>query len=252
MNETERLLQAHRTVRKYQDRPVDDATLNRILECGMRASNTGNMQVYSIVVTRDKARREALCAQHYGQGSTAPVLLTLCADVNRYHRWCSQRNAGIAYGNFLWFLSGVIDASLCAQNIAVAAESEGLGLCYLGTVLYNAKPISDLLQLPQGVVPVLTLSLGYPAEEPALSERLPLEAVVHQEIYRDDSPADIDRLHAPKEEFPFNKRMVEENGTDNLAQIFTQIRYPRAANEEISRSLLALLASAGFMNNGQA
>ena len=248
-NATERLLAEHRSVRRFAEREVDLATLERILECGMRASNTGNMQMYSVVVTRDKERLKSLGALHYGQCATAPVMLTVCADVERYHRWCQLRGAGVCYDNFLWYLSGVIDASLCAQNICVAAESEGLGFCYLGTVLYNAKAIAELLKLPKGVSPVITLALGYPEGETTLSERLPLNAVVHYEEYRADSDADIERQHRMREEFPFNRRMVEENGVENLAKLFTEKRYPVDANRAISRALLDEITRSGFMNN---
>lgn len=247
MNNTEQLLCRHATVRQYQDKPVDDEILNRIIECGCRASNTGNMQVYSVVVTREPELRKKLCALHYGQGATAPVMLTVCADVNRYHLWCRQRDCDEPYGNFLWFLSGVIDASLFTQNLCIAAESEGLGFCHLGTVLYNAKAIAELLELPKGVVPVIALSLGWPVQTPALSERLPVEGIAHQEKYHDYTPEDIDRIHRIREEFPFNQEMVRQNGTRNLAEIFTKIRYPRQSNKDISRTLLAFLEQAGMM-----
>ena len=247
MNSTETLLCRHASVRQYLDKPVDDEILNRIIECGGRASNTGNMQVYSVVVTREPDLRKRLCEQHFGQGSTAPVMLTVCADVNRYHLWCRQRGCDEPYGNFLWFLSGVIDASPFAQNLCIAAESEGLGFCHLGTVLYNAKAIAELLELPKGVVPVIALSLGWPAQNPALSERLPVAGIAHQEKYHQYTEADIDRIHKVREEFPFNQEMVRQNGTRNLAEIFTTIRYPRQSNESISRALLQFLDQAGMM-----
>lgn len=248
MNPTETLLCQHASVRQYQDKSVPADVLERIIECGSRASNTGNMQVYSVVATQDSERRKALSNLHYGQGASAPLHLTICADVNRYHQWCRQRGCDQPYDNFLWFLSGVIDASLFAQNLCIAAESEGLGFCHLGTVLYNAEAISQLLELPKGVVPVIALSMGYPVTQPTLSERLPIEGILHHETYNHYSEADIDRIHAPREEFPFNQEMVRQNGTRNLAEIFTNIRYPHKANVEISQSLLSLLEKQGFMN----
>ena len=248
MNSIEQHLCSHATVRQYQDRPIPDEVMQRIIECGGRASNTGNMQVYSVVVTQQPERRKALSDLHFGQGATAPALLTVCADINRYHHWCRQRGCDEPYDNFLWFLSGVIDASLFAQNLCVAAESEGLGFCHLGTVLYNTEAIAQLLELPKGVVPVIALSIGYPATQPTLSERLPIEGIAHSETYHDYTDADIDRIHEVRESFPFNQKMVRQNGTRNLAEIFTQIRYPKKANVEISQTLLHFLGQAGFMN----
>lgn len=243
---TQELLLNHRTVRKYQDKTIPEDMLNRILECGIRGSNTGNMQIYSIIATRTPEMKEKLAALHYGQGSTCDTYLTICVDVNRYHHWTRQRGCDEPYSNMLWLMNGTIDATICAQNICVAAESEGLGFCYLGTVLYNAKPISDLLELPKGVVPVITLSLGFPADEPALSERLPLEGVLHMEKYHDYSDADIDRIHELRENFPFNQEMVRINNVRNLAELFTQKRYPKKDNEAISDSFMNLCKEKGF------
>jgi len=243
---TEELLLNHRTVRKYQDKTIPEEMLRRILECGIRGSNTGNMQMYSIIATRTPEMKEKLAALHYGQGSTCDTYLTICVDVNRYHHWTRQRGCDEPYNNMLWLMNGTIDATICAQNICVAAESEGLGFCYLGTVLYNAQAISELLELPKGVVPVITLSLGFPDNEPALSERLPLEGVLHMEKYQDYSDEDIDRIHETRETFPFNQEMVRINNVRNLAELFTQKRYPKKDNEAFSESFMKLCKEKGF------
>lgn len=241
------LLKNHRSIRKFQHRAISQEIMDRVLECAMRASNTGNMQIYSVIVTQQQPLLSQLCRLHFGQCATAPVMVTLCVDVNRYHHWCRLRGCDEPYSNLLWLMSGTVDASLAAQNLCVAAEAEGLGFCYLGTVLYNTKAIAELLQLPKGVVPVVTLSLGYPDERPALSERLPLEGVVHQETYHDYSDNDIERVHKVRERFPFNQEMVRQNGVRNLAELFTAKRYPRSDNEAISKSLREFFQQAGFM-----
>jgi nitroreductase len=240
------LLNNHRSIRKYQSRAIPKEVMTRLLECASRASNTGNMQMYSIIVTQQQPLLGELCKLHFGQGSTAPAMLTICVDVNRYHHWCRLRGCDEPYNNFLWLMTGTVDASLAAQNLCVAAEEEGLGFCYLGTVLYNTKAIANLLELPKGVVPVITLSLGYPDEQPSQSERLPLEGVVHSETYHDYSDDDIDRVHTLREEFPFNQEMVRQNHVRNLAELFTTIRYPRKDNEAISKELKDFCEQAGF------
>lgn len=241
------LLNNHRSVRKFKDLAIEKEKMERILECGTRGSNTGNMQIYSIVVTQDKKNIAELSKLHFGQGSTAAAFLTVCVDVNRYHHWCRLRGCDEPYSNFLWLMSGTVDATIAAQNICVAAEAEGLGFCYLGTVMYNTKAIAELLDMPKGVVPVVTLCMGYPDEQPAMSERLPLDGVVHQERYHDYSDDDIERVHRIREEFPFNQEMVRQNGTRNLAEIFTKIRYPRKDNEAISAALKEFCEQAGMM-----
>ena len=143
----------------------------------------------------------------------------------------------------------MVDATIVTQNICVAAEAEGLGFCYLGTVLYNAPEIANFLELPKGVVPVTTITVGYPDEMPELTERLPLEGVVHYERYNDYSDSDINRIFDEKENLPFSKEMVKVNNTENLAQIFTQIRYKKADNVMMSKKLLNFLHESCFMNN---
>ena len=239
-------LNQHRSIRKYKDIPIANELIDRIIEAGARASNTGNMQLYSVIVTRQKDRIAELSRLHYGQGASAPLFLTVCADVNRYHHWCRLRGCDEPYSNLLWLLSATIDASLFAQNVCVAAESEGLGFCYLGTVLYNTSAIAKLLEIPTGVVPVIALSMGYPDELPARSERLPHNGIVHDEVYRRYSDGDIDEIHRIREEFPFNREMVKLNNARNLAELFTTKRYPRKDNEAISAALHDFLVQAGF------
>ena len=248
-NSTIDVINAHRSIRRFKPQPIDSETLDSILACGLRAPNTGNMQIYSIIKTQDPDNIAALSKLHFGQGASAPLFLTICVDINRYHHWCRQRGCDEPYDNFLWLMSGTVDATLAAQNICIAAESVGIGSCYLGTVMYNTAKIAELLHLSKGVVPVITLCMGYPDEEPALSERLPLEGIVHQEKYCDYSDSDIDNIHKVREEFPFNQEMVRQNNTRNLAEIFTKIRYPKKDNVAISRALLDFVATAGFMNN---
>lgn len=247
-NTTQSLLLNHRSVRKFTSQPIDEALLQRIIACGFRASNTGNMQLYSIIATSEEPIRSQLSQLHFGQGASAPLFLTVCVDVNRYHHWCRLHGCDEPYDNLLWLLSATVDASLCTQNICVAAEAEGLGFCYLGTVMYNTRAISDLLHIPRGVVPVTTLCMGYPNEQAQISERLPYEAVVHNQTYHDYSDKQIIEQHRLREEFPFNRMMVEQNKVKNLAELFTKIRYPKKDNVEISRALQEFIRQAGFMN----
>lgn len=239
----------HRSIRKYSDKDITEDLLNEILSAGIRASTTGNMQVYSIVITRDEDRRKKLAPLHFNQPmvAQAPVVLTFCADFNRFNKWCKQRNANPGYDNFLSFMTASIDALLAAQNVCLAAESKGLGICYLGTTTYMADKIIDLLHLPKGVVPVTTITMGYPDEDPALVDRLPLDAVVHYEKYCDYLPEDIDRIYNKKEQLEENKGFVTENEKETLAQVYTDVRYKKADNEHFSNVLLGVLKKQGFM-----
>lgn len=248
--ETMHTLLNHRTIRKYLPDPIPGNILDDILRAATRASTTGNMQVYSIIVTQDREMREKLFPLHFKQEMVrqAPLLLTFCADFNRFNLWCRQREADPGYDNFLSFYTASIDALIAAQNAAVAAEAYGLGICYLGTTTYMASEIATVLNCPAGVVPVTTLVVGYPAEDPGLTDRLPLEAVVHQETYRDYTPQAIDHLYAEKEALPLTKQLLEENQLSSLAQIFTQKRYTRKDNEAFSVKFMEFIAKQGFMD----
>ena len=149
-------------------RPIPEELLQVILAAASRASTCGNMQLYSLVVTRDAALRAKLAPCHFNQSmvTQAPCVVTVCADVHRFSMWCEQRDADPAYDNFAWFLNASTDALLAAQNFCVAAESHGLGICYLGTTIYTAAEISRVLSLPKGVIPVTTVVTGYPDESP--------------------------------------------------------------------------------------
>jgi len=240
----------HRSIRKYTDRDVSDELLSSILEAGCRASTTGNMQVYSIVVNRHAEMKKQLAGCHFNQPmvEAAPVVLTFCADFNRFNLWCKQNQADPGYDNFLSFFTAAIDALLVAQNVCIAAESEGLGICYLGTTTYQAAKIIDILKLPAGVVPITTVTLGWPDEQPPLVDRLPLSAVVHSETYASYDAEKIAQLYAEKEALPENQRFVAENYKQTLAQVFTEVRYKKSDNVVFSNMLLEVLKQQGFMN----
>ena len=92
----------HRSIRKFTAERVDKALLAEIVECGLRASNTGNMQLYSVIATEEEPLRTELCGLHFGQCATAPLWLTVCVDVNRYHHYCRVNGCDEPYGNLLW------------------------------------------------------------------------------------------------------------------------------------------------------
>lgn len=242
------LLSNRRTIRKYNDTPIGDELLSELLEVAFRAPTTGGMQLYSVVVTRDSEMKQKLAPTHFNQPTvtSAPVVLTFCADYNRFVKWCEASDAQPGYDNFASFTTAMIDALLVAQQFNTAAELRGLGCCYLGTTTYNAPQIAEILNLPRLVVPVTTLTVGFPADVPQQVERLPLEAIVHHEQYKDYTTDDIHRLYADKEALPANKRFVEENGKATLAQVFTDVRYTKKDNEYFSRIWADFIASQGF------
>jgi len=249
----------HRSIRKYKPDPVPEVLLQEILQAGIRTSSSGNMQTYSIIVTRDQQLRERLLEPHMGQKMVvdAPVFLTFCADFNRMRQWLKHKHAADNFDNFFSFLIGAIDAILVSQTVALAAESRGLGLCYLGSTLASADAIGNILGLPKNVVPVTGFSLGYPDEQPDLRDRLPLSSLVHWETYKDYTDQEIHNIYEEREIKGWQRYMkskwlreqVEEKGVENLAQLYTEVKYTRTSHQEFSRKLLSYLENQEFMIN---
>jgi len=241
-------IQKHRSIRKYKEKEIKQEILDEILLAASRASNTGNMQMYSIIVSRDKEKKEQLWEAHFKQNMVqeAPVILTFCADINTFNKWCEKSNAQPAYDNFLWFYNATIDAVLASQNAALEAEANGLGICYLGTTTYMADKVIEILHLPKGVVPVTSIVVGYPDESPELTDRLPLEAIVHYEKYDNKSSDDVKELFREKEEREDMKAFVKENSKETLAQVFTDIRYKKEDNVFFSQKFIEIIKQQGF------
>jgi len=239
---------SHRSIRQYKSDPVPENILKEIISAGTRASNTGNMQLYSVVVTRDKDNKAKLAEYNFNQPSIvqAPVALTICADIHRFSRWCECRNANGCYNTLLWLISSVLDASLFSQNICLAAENKGLGICYLGSTMYSMQEVIDLLKLPKGVIPITTITMGYPAESPELTERLPVDAVIHEESYKEYTSESIDEIYSEKECMTSSKEFVKENHVENLAQVYTDVRYTKKDSIEYSKKVLEILHKQGF------
>jgi nitroreductase len=250
MKEIPDILSDRRTIRKYSPEPVADKLLNELSTVGCRASTTGNMQVYSIIITRSEEKKRELLPLHFNQKMIleAPVVLTFCADFNRFNKWCRLRNAEPGYDNFLSFMTAAIDALLVAQTVCVAAESAGMGICYLGTTTYNAHKIIEVLELPNGVVPITTITLGWPAEKPDQVDRLPLVAIIHNESYQDYTNENIEKYYNEKEERKESQQFVIENNKETLAQVFTDVRYRKSDNTFFSNIFLEVLREQGFMN----
>lgn len=237
-----------KSIRKYQQKDISKELLNELFEASFRASTVGNMQTYSVVVTREAEGKEKLAPAHFNQPmvKSAPVVLTFCIDLRRFSKWCEQRNAQPGYNNFEWFVTGAVDALLAAQTFCVAAEKKGLGICYLGTTTYNPQVIVEALNLPELVFPITTVTVGWPAEDPEQVDRLPIEGIVHEEYYHDYSPEDIDAIYAYKESLQENIKFIVENNKETLAQVFTDIRYTKDANEAMSKVLWDTMKKQGF------
>jgi len=258
MNVIEQIHQ-HRSIRKYKPDPVSEDIMDKILNAGIRTSSSGNMQTYSIIVTRDPDLRNQLLEPHFQQSMVidAPVLLTFCADFHRMRRWLNISDAPDNFDNYFSFMVGAIDAILVSQTVALAAESLGLGICFLGSTIANADQIGTILDLPKNVIPVTGFSLGYPAEDPDLRDRLPSSGLIHKEKYQSIKDDDILKIYQDREKkgwlrYMQSKRLKElaqKHSVENLAQLYTVVKYTKSSHQEYSNKLLDYLSIQDFMNN---
>jgi nitroreductase len=254
------LLARHRSIRCFADRPLDPGLVDRILAAALQGgSSSGNLNMVSVVTTFDAERKARLYELHGEQPMVlqAPCVLTFCADSFRTRAWLAQRGARLGFGDFVSWHVASFDAMILAQTAALALQSHGLGICYMGTTLFAMRAIADFLECPDHCLPVTSLVVGWPDETPAQRDRLPPPAWIHHERYQRPSAADIDthyadREHRGRERYlsssPEMARMWHELGITSLAQYYTSpIKYDPDRFVGYSEDLQALLRERGFM-----
>lgn len=251
------LAHSHRSIRSFIDKPIDDQLLTDLLYTGLRSSSSGNMQTWSVIVTEDPENKEKLYQAHLKQGMVreAPMVLTFCADLHRMREWVRVNNSKQSFDDFLGFMVGAVDAVIAAQTICLAAESKGLGICYMGTTLMSADKIIEILDLPQWVFPVTSIVIGYPAEAPALRDRLPLDLMVHREGYQRLSDEEIKATHAEREErawarynaIPAVRERLKAAGIEKVTDYYTStFKYSKEMHRDVSEMLLETLKRQGL------
>jgi len=179
------LLKSHASVRKYKDEPVTDEQLHELIEAAQGAASSHFVQAYSIIDVTDADKRDRLAelSKNPVQIKGAARALVFCADLNRLDRAAEKHGKRVEAGTTENFMVAVIDTALLAQNFVVAAESKGYGICYIGGVRNNPEPISELLNLPEHVIPLFGLTFGVPAERNEVKPRLPVQAILHTNEY---------------------------------------------------------------------
>ena len=251
------LANKHRSIRSFTSQEINDSLLNDLLLTGLRSSSSGNMQTWSVIVTRDETNKRRLYKAHLEQPMVleAPVVLTFCADLFRMREWIRVNESKQSFDDLLGFLTGAVDAVIAAQTISLAAESVGLGICYMGTTWWAADQIIDILSLPKWVFPVTSLVVGYPAEEPALRDRLPLSAIVHQERYPRWSDQEILEIHAEREHKAWARYNAIESirqrlakaGINRVTDYYTsEFKYSKELHLRVSKMLIEVLQAQGL------
>lgn len=236
------------TVRSFKPEAPSRELIADLIRRAEHAPTTGGMQLYSVIETRSTEGLARLAPAHFNQPACtgAPVLLTFCVDLNRFSRWCELSDADPGFDNIQSFVYAGLDTALFAQQFVTLAELAGLGTCYLGTTTYNAPMIAEALELPRLVVPLLTVAVGWPTAPAEGAWRMEVDGVLCGERYPDRSDDDIRKLYAPLEDREDSRRFVAENGKDNLAQVFTDVRYTRQDNEYFSKVFSDFVKAQGF------
>ena len=255
-----KLMQGHRSIRQYQSRAIEAGLVDEVLnEALAGSSSSGNLNMVSVIKTQNAERKKRLCELHFGQPMVeqAPLVLTFCADSFRTRQWLAQRGARLGFADFISWHVAAFDAIILAQTAALAFESHGLGICYMGTTLHSMGAIAEFLQMPDNCLPVTSLVVGYRDEAPAQRDRLPPAAWIHDEVYQRPTATEIDARFGEREargwlryrsmgDHMVNK--MAELGITSLAQYYTSpMKYDPDHFARDSAALVALLKDKGFL-----
>jgi nitroreductase len=253
------LFNRHRSIRKYRPDPIDPVLVERVCTDAIAgASSSGNLNSFSLVLTRDPERKRRLYELHFEQEMVlqAPLVITFCADWYRTREWLRLRGARDNFNNLIGYHVAAFDAMIVAQNVCLGFEAEGLGICYMGTTLHSMAEIAELLDLPDTCLPVTSIVVGWPAEDPAKRDRLPLHAFLHDEKYHRPTDAELEAIYTQREvrgwarymAYPELKAKIEALGITSLAQFYTsEAKYDPDEFRRDSARLRALLEEKHFL-----
>lgn len=229
MNDILKLLQNHRTIRKFTDQEISSEQVQLIVEYGQRASTSSYVMAYSIIGITDKVLKKELhkiSGQPYVEENG--YLFVICADLHRNFHAAAAENEKNKKKNIEsteQFTVAVIDAALVTQNMVIAAESLGLGACFLGSLRNNIQRTDELLALPEYVIPLFGLAIGYPDEQPEIKPRLPFKAIFHENKYNPDKKQFIDEFDDTIRDY-YQKRSTNQRTdtwTNQLGRKYDQL-----------------------------
>jgi len=246
-NDTIRLLLERASCRSFSDREIPEDVMNYILEAGLHAPSGGNLQPYSIIKIQDKEMKRKLAELNENQNfiADAPVNLLFCIDWHRLERWAELEAAPFtATSSFRHFWISFQDTIICAQNICTAADAMGLGSVYVGTVIDCLRELKELLELPDGVFPVVLLSLGYPKSPMKQRRKLGIEAVVHDEKYQELPDDRLVELF--EEKYPNVKYLASPENVKRIKEVCTYV-----GGEKLAEKCLRKIEEQGYINQVQ-
>ena len=238
------LMKSHTTVRKYTDEPISDEVFHQLIEAAQHAASSNFVQAYSVIQVKDEKKKEQLgvLSRNEYQFSTAALSLIFCADLQRAKQAVELQGKEMQGDNLENYTVATIDTALFGQNFAIAAESMGYGICYIGGVRNNPKEISELFGLPEYVIPLFGMTVGVPVKHNEVKPRLPVEAIVHEDGY--DTEKYADQLKA-YDELTKAYYMRRTNNKKDFTWSETMKDY---LSTEKRAHLLEFVQSQGFLN----
>ena len=242
MNTTIDSLIAHRSIRKFTEQKIDNDLLDQLILAGQAAASSSFLQGVTIIRVTDRNKRKQFSKLAGGQSQiiSAPEFLVFCADLNRSTRCCYKHGTLPTEGFTEQFIIATVDTALYAQNVVVAAESQDLGICYIGAIRNDPKLATNLLNLPQNVYPVFGLCIGYPAEDPEVKPRLPVSVIVKENVYdSNDEQEQIDRYDE------IIRRYYAERSGNNKSQSWSE-QMSGLLSSQARPHMRAFLSSQGF------
>ena len=179
MNPTIELIKRHRSIRKYKPDPLTAEQIAAIVSAAQMASTSSNVQAYSVIGVTDPAKKKRLAELSGNQAyvEQCPLFLVWCADLHRLKLACAKQHTEMMHGMMENFIIATVDTALAAQNAALAAESMGLGIVYIGGIRNNPQGVVECLSLPELVYPVFGMCVGYPDQEPEIRPRPQMDMV---------------------------------------------------------------------------
>ena len=246
-NETMELLYERGSCRQFLDKDIPDEVLDEVIGAGLHAATGGNLQPYTIIKISEAKNKEKLVKELEMQSfvQQAPVNLLFCIDFNYIGRWAKASHAPyVATKSSKHFWIAFQDTIIAAQNICTAADSVGLGSVYVGTVESCFMELKEMCNLPDGVFPVVLLSLGYPVKKPIVKNKLGINALVHNEQYKD---LEIDELMKLQDEKYDHKQFPASEG--NIKQIYEVAE--ELGGKEYADDMIEFIKSAGHVNMAQ-
>lgn len=236
------LLRKHSSVRKYKDYTLTMEEVSELIETAQHAASSHFVQAYSVIWVNDEQKKEELgrLSQNPKQFETAGAALLLCADFHRLQVAGRLQQTEIDIDTTENVLVGAVDVALFAQNLVIAAEAKGFGICYIGGVRNEPEAISELFELPTGVFPLFAITLGIPDQQNEVKPRLPVSAILHENNYNSAKYETLLPEYDQTMEDYYTSRGSNQktaNWTKSMADFLAQPRRPHMAE---------FLASKGF------